>query len=129
MANECMGTSKQSVVVNITSGEFLHYRVEVEGAEADFAFGCAHRPILSASDIPGHPKALYEWTYLDKPGQSDAEDDVYGLSMQFASARKYILKIDHRRKDGSVIEEVSNWTCESDEATATARRTLEVFSE
>jgi hypothetical protein len=131
MANVvCSGKSKNAVVVNHTIGEHLHYRLEVEGATPQFAFGCAHRSIKSAADFPGHPKAIYEWDYLGNPGECDSPKDVgdvYGLSMLFVAARKYQIKIEHRKKDGSVIEVLSDLVCESDDPQDIARRGLEVF--
>jgi hypothetical protein len=126
----CSGKSKNAVVVDHVNGEHLHYRVEVEGGNPQFAFGCAHRQIKSAAGFPGHPKAVYEWDYLQNPGECDAaknDGDVYGLSMLFIAASKYQITIEHRRQDGSVKEVLSDLVCESDDPEGVARRGLEVF--
>lgn len=132
MANvECSGTSQNAVVVDHMNGEHLHYRIEVEGGNPLFAFGCAHRSIKSAVDFPGHPKALYEWDYLREPGECDSPKDVgdvYGLSVRFAGgATKYRIKIEHRKANGSLVSVLSNLTCQSENPQDVARHGLEVF--
>jgi hypothetical protein len=121
------GTCDQAVVVNQSQGEFLHYRVTVSGGNPQFAFGCAHRHILSAQNFPGHPMATYDWIYLRNPVDSDASDDSYGLSMLFIAATKYAVVIEHCDKTGKVIKRIGDVAYASTTPTDIARQSLEVF--
>ncbi len=127
MSVRTSGTCKQGVVVRQKQGEYLHYKIVVEGASPQFAFGCAHRHILSAENFVGHPMQTYEWVYLKAAVDSDATDDVYAISMLFIAARKYSLTLEHRASDRSVIETVCDMSFESDEPTEIARSSVEVF--
>ena len=131
MANvECSGDSVNAVLVDQANGEHLHYRIEVLGVVPEFVFGCAHHVILKATDFENHPQAVYEWEYLRKEDQCDSPKDVgdvYALSMLFIAARRYHITIEHRRKNGSVIAELSDLICQSDNPHSRSDRSLEVF--
>lgn len=61
------------MTVNVTNGEFLHYKIEVAGANPNFTFACSDRPrIKRAADFPNHPLPVYEWDYLNHKGDVDA---------------------------------------------------------
>jgi hypothetical protein len=124
------------VVVDVTNGGFLSYRVEVEGGNPRFGFSCEHRDsILESQTFPGHPKAVYEWDLFRQPPQpgrpsvpADANLDTFVVNMLFVAARKYVVKIDHHKPGGAVVT-VSSRTFESDdpehiEQTATVVATL-----
>jgi hypothetical protein len=121
------GTCKPSVVVRQKQGEYLHYKIVAQGANPQFAFGCAHRHILSAENFSGHPMETYQWVYLKSPADADAVDDVYATSVMFMAATKYSLTIEHRATDDSVVETVCDMTFESGDPTDIARSSVEVF--
>src|SRR5690349_72597 len=86
--------SEPGAKVRVSDGEYLVYRLTVEGAIPIFVFACTHRHRLAAKQFAGHPKQVYEWTWSHQspnpPGipneTSDGSDDTYGVVMQFAAA-------------------------------------------
>ena len=94
-----------AATVQFGDGDFVHYKLTVVGAEAHFAFTCKDRDnLLTHDDFPDHPTDLYEWDLGEgKTCEPDSDDDVYGLGMQFTSADKYTLVVEHRRANNTVI--------------------------
>jgi hypothetical protein len=118
-----------AVKVLLSQGEYLSYRLTVSGAVPEFSFSCSHRTLRSATDFPGHPKQVYEWTWGQDPSDKDADDDIYGVRMAFLTAKKYTLVVDRRRKDGSLIPPVlTDIDYESAEPTDGYQEDLHVFA-
>ena len=117
-----------TVRVAITQGEYLFYRLTVWGAEGQFSFSCSHRTLRSAADFPGHPKQVYEWTWGQKASDKDDDDDIYGVRMAFITATKYTLLVEHRRKDGSVIQLLTDIDYESTDPGDSYQEDLHVVS-
>lgn len=106
-------TDRVSTSVNLTGGEFLSYKVSVQGPVPDFTFSCSHRSRFSASELPGHPKDVYEWDW--KQDDKDGDDDEYGLLMSFTGATKYTLVVQVRSSSGAVRKTVKDVDYESSE--------------
>ena len=103
------------VVIDTQNGEFLHYRITVEGANPKFVFSSTERPkILEAKDFPGHPKASYEFDFLRNPADIDKPLDTFTIAMLFIAASKYHLAISHHRADGTDVV-IKDRTFESDD--------------
>lgn len=92
-----------SIVIKLTKGEFLTYKVTPKGAEALFVFSCASRSLLASTDFDDHPADTYEWKWSKDDFGSDEHDDVYGVRFQFITAVKYTLVVKHHKQDGSVV--------------------------
>ncbi len=117
-----------SVQVNRTAGEYLSYKLTVEGATPIFSFACEHRSLRSEKDFPGHPMREYEWLWGKDDADSDADDDVYVVGMSFLTATKYTLRVEHRRDDDSVIKLLKDIDYESQDPNDNFKETLRVFS-
>jgi hypothetical protein len=117
-----------AALVQVSTGEYLAYKLTVQGAIPLFTFACKHTSRRSQSDFPGHPKAVYEWTWSQNKNESDAADDVYGVAMMFLSALKYTLLVEHRRHDNSVIKTLQDIDYESTEHSDAFTEPLRVFA-
>jgi hypothetical protein len=120
-------TDIDTVMVHISSGESLYYKVIAKGAEAVFTFACAHRLLKAANQFPGHPKQTYEWKWLKNPGEGDASQDIYGMQFSFISAVKYTLRIEHRNAQDAVIQLLQDIDYESKDPKDWYQESLEVF--
>lgn len=95
------------VSVNLNKGEYLSFRLEVKGARPVFSY-ISETKQRKASDFTGHPMAVYEWTWGRKKNERGDGEDEQVTRVSFAAAVKYILKIDHCRSDGTVIQTVKH---------------------
>ncbi|HXT63382.1 MAG TPA: hypothetical protein VN696_10125 [Pyrinomonadaceae bacterium] len=120
-------THDGAVLVSISNGEYLAYKLTVQGAVPLFTFACKHTSRKSQNDFPGHPKAVYEWTWSHNSDESDAPDDNYGVAMLFISALKYTLFVEHRRQDNTVIKVLQDIDYESKEHADSFTEILRVF--
>jgi hypothetical protein len=121
-------THDGAVLVQVSAGEYLAYKLTVEGAVPLFTFACKHISRKSQSDFPGHPKAIYEWTWSQNSNESDAPDDMYAVAMMFISAVKYTLLVEHRRQDNTVIKKLQDIDYESKEHADSFTELLRVFT-
>lgn len=125
-----------AALVNLSAGEYLFYKLTVKGAESIFTYACKDRARLSEHQFSGHPKQVYEWTWCRgsalKPNapneQSDADDDLYAVTMAFITAIKYTLLVEQRRQDDSVVRTVKDLDFESKAPEDTFTETLRVFT-
>jgi len=122
--------NRLAVIVNIANGEYLFFRLTVQGAQPEFAFACEHRTLRSSTvqDFPGHPQQVYEWTWGKDPLDSDNNDDMYGVRVKFTAAIKYTLLVVHRRKDDSVIKVLKDIDYASQDPSDQFQELLHVFS-
>jgi len=113
--------SVPGVTVNVTDGEYLFYQLTVSGALPIFVFACTHKTRLRSDQFDGHPKATYEWTLSrtapiaqDAPNvMVDDSEESYDVIMHFAAAIKYTLLVEHRDRNDSLIETLTNIDFES----------------
>ncbi|MDQ3816417.1 MAG: hypothetical protein M3362_01850 [Acidobacteriota bacterium] len=100
-------TYMPAVSVRFAAGEFLHYKLNVSGAEALFSFDCEDQNRLTQSDFQDHPTDVYEWDLgVGKEQEPDSGQDVYSLGMLFTTAVKYTLVVDHLAANGQRIKQV-----------------------
>lgn len=119
---------ENAVMVDITNGEYLFYKLTAEGAVPIFAFACQHTDRLSSDkDFPGHPKSEYEWSWSKRSDESDAAIDVYVVGMAFATAIKYTLLVEHRDKNNNKIKTLKDLDLESQVATDHFKSSIDVF--
>ncbi|MDT4952411.1 MAG: hypothetical protein QOJ02_549 [Acidobacteriota bacterium] len=119
---------KAGVEVDLAKGEYLFYRLRVEGAQPLFAWACEHRPRLKGKDFPGHPKQVYEWTWCHGNTQDkDGDDDVYSVGMMFTAAIKYTLLVEHRKSNDQLIETLKDNDYESQNPADSFTEPLRVF--
>jgi hypothetical protein len=116
-----------TVLVHLSVGEYLSYKVVAKGAEAVFTFACAHRLLKAANQFPGHPMASYDWKWFKNPGEGDASQDIYGVQFSFASAVKYTLRIEHRNAQDGLIQLLQDIDYESQDPKDWYQEPLEVF--
>lgn len=102
-----------AVKVRVSNGEYLFFRLTVQGNVPIFTFACQDKPRLSEHEFPGHPKKVYEWAWSKNGSESDRESDVYGVTMSFFTAIKYTLVVEHRESDDSVIDTLKDIDYES----------------
>jgi hypothetical protein len=120
---------KGAVIVRFSQGEFLAFKLTVQGAEPIFTFACMHRALLSEHEFEGHPKQVYEWERGHDPStEIDAEDDMYAVAMSFITAIKYTLEVEHRAQDGSVIKVLKDIDYKSQSPVDNFTETLEVLA-
>lgn len=118
-----------AVTVNVDDGEFLHYKLTVQGAIPVFDFACKDRTLFDAKDFPGHPKQIYEWDLGKSPNKLDSNDDVYVVGMFFVgNALKYTLLVEHRLKDNTVKEVAIDADYTSQNSEDKFREILSVFT-
>jgi hypothetical protein len=110
--------------VGLQAGELLTFTLTAAGARPAFGFACAHREILSADMVPGHPKADYQWEFT-----ADHRTDVVVLQLAFVAATKYTLRIDRLSAAGQLLDTLRDVDYESQHAEDTARDSLPVDSE
>lgn len=116
-----------AVMVNVSSGEHLHYKLTVKGAEPIFTFACKHKARLSEHEFNGHPKKVYEWDWCKSMDESDSTDDLYVVAMLFITAVKYTLLVEHRDNKGSLVNKLKDIDYESQEPTDNFTEILRVF--
>lgn len=96
--------SKIGVGVDLDAGQYLFYRLTVQGAEPIFDWACEHITRLTSRDLDNHPTNVYEWTWgRDAPGRPDDDDDVYGVEMRFTATTKYTLFVELRDANDTPI--------------------------
>lgn len=117
-----------AVVVHIGNGEYLSFKLSVQGAEPIFTFACKHRALLSAHQVQGHPKQVYEWTWSRNGDESDDSDDTYVLSMLFIRAVKYTLTVEHRRQNNDLISTLKDIEYASQEPSDHFTEILEILT-
>ena len=117
-----------AVKVRISSGEYLFFRLTVQGAVPLFTFACKHQPRLSEHQFPGHPKKVYEWTWSKGTDESDAQDDMYGVAMSFLTAIRYTLVVEHRDAEDNLINLLKDIDYESNHPADNFTETLRVFT-
>jgi len=117
-----------AVKVRISSGEYLFFRLTVQGAVPLFTFACKHQPRLSEHQFPGHPKKVYEWTWSKGTDESDAQDDMYGVAMSFLTAIRYTLVCEHRDAKDNLINLLKDIDYESQHPADNFTETLSVFT-
>src|SRR5712675_2391649 len=109
-------TNNETASVKVSAGEFLAYKLTVEGAAAIFTFICARATQLSHQDFAGDPKQVYQWTWCRASANPpdvlnrcvDARDQSHQVAMQFAAAIKYTLLIEHRDQADNLIKTVKD---------------------
>lgn len=122
-------TEKVAVLVNLTKGEFLSYKLTVAGANGIFTFACQHKPRLSEHQFPGHPKAIYQWDWCrGNPAESDSDDDMYVIAMSFLAATKYTLLVQMCDSAGSVLKTVKDVDYESTSPKDNFTASLHIFT-
>jgi len=129
-------TDDVAAVVSLSGGEYLSYKLTVEGANPIFTFACKHNPRLSEHEFAGHPKQVYEWTWSrPTPGatgvpneKSDAVDDLYVVAMAFIAAVKYTLVIEHRDRNNKVIRKLQDIDYESQDPEDNFTESLRIFT-
>jgi hypothetical protein len=124
-----------AAMVKLSAGEYIFYKLTVQGAEAIFTYACKHKARLSEHQFSGHPKQVYEWTWcrtakLDgMPNQpNDAGDDMYVVTMAFITTLKYTLVVEQRAENDSVIRTLKDIDYESQAPEDTFTETLRVFT-
>jgi hypothetical protein len=117
-----------AVKVRISSGEYLFFRLTVQGAVPLFTFACKHKARLSEHEFPGHPKKVYEWTWSKGADESDVSDDMYGVAMSFLTAIRYTLIVEHRDAQDNLINLLKDIDYESNHPADNFTETLRVFT-
>lgn len=117
-----------AVLVNVTAGEYLYFKVTVAGAEPIFTFACKHRKRFSAKDIPGHPKQVYEWTWGKSGADIDGPDDMHGVAMLFITAVQYTIYVEHRDATDAVVNLLKDLDFRSSDPADSFVETLRIFS-
>jgi hypothetical protein len=117
-----------AVKVRISSGEYLSFRLTVQGAVPLFTFACKHKARLSEHEFPGHPKQVYEWTWSKGSDESDSSDDMYGVAMSFLTAIRYTLVVEHRDAQDNLINLLKDIDYESNHPADNFTETLRVFT-
>jgi hypothetical protein len=125
-----------AAVINLTAGEYLHYKLTVKGAVPIFTFSCKHEPLLSEHEFAGHPKQVYEWTWCKPtagdPGvpdtKSDAADDMLGIPMSFITAIKYTVLVEHKDRSNASIRTLKDFDCESQDPHDNFTSSLRIFT-
>jgi len=128
-------TNHEATTVKLSAGEYLAYKLKVEGARPIFAFSCSHRPRLRAEQFAGHPKQVYEWTWSrTKPNPSgipnelsDDTNDTYVVLMQFAAAIKYTLRVEQRDVNDVALRTLKDIDFETQQAEEDFPEGLDVF--
>jgi hypothetical protein len=115
-----------AVMVNISKGEYLYYKLTVEGAIPIFTFACTDKPRFSADH--NHPHKVYEWTWCKDSDDSDSPDDLYGVAMLFMTAIKYTLVVEHLDKSKNIINTLKDIDYESQEPSDNFTEVLRVFT-
>src|SRR5947209_9420708 len=122
-------TSETATLIRLSEGEFLAYKLTVQGAEPIFTFACKHKIRRSEHQFEGHPKQVYEWTWCKgSPAESDGDDDTYVVAMSFIAAVKYTLLVTQHRPDGSLIKTLKDIDLERDQPTDNFTSSLGVFT-
>jgi hypothetical protein len=114
-------TNNETAEVRVSAGEFLAYKLTVEGAAAIFTFICARATQLSQQDFAGDPKQVYQWTWCHSAANPpdvlnrcvDARNQSHQVAMQFAAAIKYTLLIEHCDLANTLIKTVKDIDFES----------------
>jgi hypothetical protein len=117
-----------AVKVRVSEGEYLSFRLTVQGASPIFTFACQDKPRLSEHEFPGHPKKVYEWTWSKNADESDRTSDVYGVTMSFFTAIRYTLVVEHRNSDDSLIDLLKDIDYESNHGADNFTETLRVLT-
>ena len=121
-------TDEIITTVSLSAGEFLAYKLTVEGGHPVFAYSCKHKLRHSEKDLGGI-KQVYEWTWCKgSPAESDGDDDTYVVAMSFIAAVKYTLLVTQHRPDGSLIKTLKDIDLESDQPTDNFTSSLGVFT-
>jgi hypothetical protein len=115
--------------VAVDKGEYLRYRIHVEGANPVFGWACKDRERRISRDFPGHPKQVYEWTWCrNNPQERDSNDDVYSVLMRFTAAVKYTLVVEHLDRNDRLIATLIDADYESQDPRDSFTNPLRVFS-
>lgn len=117
-----------AVKVRVSQGEYLYFRLTVQGAESIFTFACKHKARLSEHQFAGHPKKVYEWTWSKGQNESDFPMDMYALGMSFMTAIRYTLWVEHRDNSDAMIDLLKDIDYESTHATDNYTETLRVLT-
>ena len=124
-----------AAMVKLSVGEYIHYKLTVQGAEPIFTYACKHRARLSEHQFSGHPKQVYEWTWCRTtelngvPNQrNDASDDMYVVTMAFITALKYTLVAEQRDRNDGTVRVLKDIDYESQSPEDTFTETLRVFT-
>lgn len=117
-----------SVKVRISQGQYLAFRLTVQGAEPIFTFACKHKARLSEHQFPGHPKQVYEWTWSKGVDESDAQNDMYAIGMAFITAIRYTLVVEHREADDTLVELLKDIDYESTNPADSFTETLRIIT-
>lgn len=117
-----------AVKVRVSQGQHLFFRLTAQGAEPIFSFLCQDKRRLSAPEVPGHPKKVYEWTWSKNGNESDRTSDVYGVTMSFFTATRYTLLVEHRDSDGTLIDLLKDIDYESNHPTDNFTETLRILT-
>lgn len=108
--------NKESVIVNIKEGEYLYFRVKVQGGVPTFTFSCQHDDFVASQKqfFPNHPTQLYEWKWgKNGAGFHDVDEDSHLFRMLFTASLKYSLLVEHRDANDNVIKILKDMDFES----------------
>jgi len=116
------------VEVDLAVGQYLFYRLTVQGAPPLFAWTCEHKRRLAGKDFQGHPKKVYEWTWCrGSTSDKDANIDTYSVGMRFTAATKYTLLVELRDRDDEPIRTVKDLDFESQAPQDSFTSTLDIL--
>ena len=129
MGKVTLRTDNVAALVNISTGEYLSYKLTVNGANPIFTYACEHKPRLSEHQFPGHPLNTYRWDWCRGAAtDSDSNDDMYAVTMSFIAALKYTLLIRQHDSTGAVIKTIKDVDYESSSPKDNFTATLHIFS-
>lgn len=116
-----------AVKVRVSQGEYLFFRLTVQGTMPIFTFACQHKARISEHEFPDHPKKVYEWVWSKNGDESDLKNDVYAITMSFIAATKYTLLVEHRNADDTLIDLLKDIDYESTNPTDNFTETLRIL--
>ena len=105
-----------SVMLDVSSGEYLLHSLFVEKPEPHFTFGCAHDNLIrEASKFEGHPCRLYQWKFPKTPADiaGHEPDDVYAVTLFFLGGNTYRYTVERFGAAGVPLETVRDVRCSS----------------
>jgi hypothetical protein len=113
---------------DLNNGEYLLYRLKVEGSQAIFSIVDEKSRVLMKYSDFASPQQEYLRKWPKTPADIPAEKDIiYTLAVSFMKATKYSYAVEHYKADGSIPVVIKSIDFESQKTLDSDYNTLRIL--
>jgi hypothetical protein len=126
--NLTIKTDQGVVRLELSKGEYLHYRLVAQGAHPIFTLTCEHFILWDQNSFAA-PLVIYERNWPQNVTEVHANEDIHTFMMSFVAADRYRLVIEHRDAAGQLLSVLKDIDCSSPEPSDSYIVSLEIYGD